>query len=42
MVEIMEERKLLDFQIENYRRATYTKDKRFLKKKYSEMKQKKK
>lgn len=42
MVEIMEERKLLNFQIEEYRRATYTKDNRFLKKKYSEIKRKKK
>lgn len=41
MVEIMEERKLLKFNIENYRRATYTKDNRFLKKKYNEIKKKK-
>lgn len=42
MVEIMEERKLLDFSIEEYKRATYTKDNRFLKRKYSEIKRKKK
>lgn len=41
MVEIMEERKLLKFNIENYKRATYTKDNRFLKKKYNEIKKKK-
>ncbi|MCP4049895.1 MAG: DUF2326 domain-containing protein [bacterium] len=38
MVEIIEERKLLDFNVEDYRRATYTKDNRFLKQKYTEKK----
>lgn len=41
MVEIMEERKLLKFEIENYTRATFTKDNRFLKQKYNELSRKK-
>lgn len=42
MVEIMEERNLLKFNIEDYKRATYTKDKRFLKiSPYVEIKKKK-
>lgn len=42
MVEIMEERNLLRFNIKDYRRATFTKDDRFLKKKYNELNRKKK
>ncbi len=42
MVEIMEERNLLDFSIVDYRRAIYTKEDRFLKTKYSELNRKKK
>jgi uncharacterized protein YydD (DUF2326 family) len=42
MVEIMEERNLLSFKIKDYRRATFTKDDRFLKEKYDELNRKKK
>ncbi len=42
MVEIMEERNLLRFNIKDYERASFTKNNRFLKKKYSELNRKKK
>lgn len=42
MVEIMEERNLLKFNIKDYERASFTKNNRFLKKKYSELNRKKK
>ncbi len=38
MVELMEEREQLDFKIDEYRRAFYTKEDRFLKIKYNEIK----
>lgn len=37
MVEIMEERNLIEFNIKDYKRASFTKKDRFLKKKYSEL-----
>lgn len=40
MVEIMEERNLLDFKIDFYKRAVYTKESRFLKTKYNELNKK--
>jgi uncharacterized protein YydD (DUF2326 family) len=42
MVEIMEERNLLDFNITDFKRASYTKKDRFLKNKYSELNGRKK
>ena len=41
MVESMEERKLLNFSIEEHTRASFTKDNVFLKVKYNEIKSKK-
>jgi uncharacterized protein YydD (DUF2326 family) len=42
MVEIMEERNLIEFNIKDYKRASFTKDNRFLKEKYSELSRRKK
>lgn len=42
MVEIMEERNLIEFNIKDYKRASFTKNDRFLKEKYSELSRRKK
>lgn len=42
MVEIMEERNLIEFNIKDYKRASFTKKNRFLKEKYSELSRRKK
>ena len=42
MVEIMEERNLIKFNIHDYKRASFTKNDRFLKEKYSELSRRKK